>query len=113
MRRQIPTRTFTRLTKLALTLPEGIGMLTHQDNPAFPIDDYWVVYLIKAGTGNRPPLRAAAGQSEGIVDIGRGWKLAICRISEEEMFLADAVVKKVQGYADQLLASSVIYSETN
>jgi hypothetical protein len=29
------------------------------------------------------------------------------------MFLADAVVKKVQGYADQLLASSVIYSGTN
>lgn len=113
MKTAIPTRTFIALHKLALQLPENIGLLTHEGVPAFPTGTYWLIYLQRKGNGNRPPLRNAAGKAEGIVDIGHGWKLGITRIADEDMSLTDAVVAKVKQCAKELEAHSLIHTDMN
>lgn len=92
-----------KLGRLAMTLPEGVGLVTHDDRPIHPIFDgagrivKWLIYFRLVGQSQiQPPSAPVAGAPEGIIDLGEGWKVLKVIVHEIEIGNQRQVMERIE-----------------
>lgn len=108
-----------RLSRLAMTLPEGVGLVTHNDSPVHPIFDgagriiKWLIYFRMVGKSRiQPPSAPVAGAPEGIIDLGEGWKVLKVIVHEVEIGNQRQVMERIQNLLTELVAPDLAEAET-
>lgn len=101
-----------QLGRLAMKLPEGVGLVTHDDRPIHPIFDgagriqKWLIYFRLVGKSQiQPPSTPVAGAPEGIIDLGEGWKVLKVIVHEVEIGNQRQVMERIQKLLAELCPS--------
>lgn len=100
-----------QLGRFAMKMPEGVGLITHNDSPIHPIYDgagrisKWVIYFRKYGKSKiQPPSTPVAGAPEGIIDLGEGWKILKIIVYETEIGNVRMVLERIEKRVAELVA---------
>lgn len=109
-----------RLSRLAMTLPEGVGLVTHNDSPVHPIFDgagriiKWLIYFRMVGKSRiQPPSAPVSGAPEGIVDLGEGWKVLKVIVHEVEIGNQRQVMERIEKQLKEMVPAQMPASEVS
>lgn len=90
-------------------LPASLALLTTDSGlPISPIlgqDEkplYWVVYLEKYGSGDRPKLTSQEMNDDGVAELGRGWRVGRLKIAPDKITWSDFVVNELKQLASKM-----------